>query len=173
MAFYSWSHRVGFPLCGTSLEACQTFPCTAQSVHTLGVQLNTQFLRLLPPPCASPTLTLSTCKRRKSTHAHLFVPESCIAAGTYRFHATGLITNVYEREPVSVTGSNHNKRAQVSQELVRGVTNLLKVCHIPKKNASGLKSKPLGTPYTSIKSRAYALSNTTESFRRLRWFQIK
>lgn len=44
--FYSWSHQAGFPLCGTPLEACQTFPYTAPSVHThthsLAVQLNTQ-----------------------------------------------------------------------------------------------------------------------------------
>lgn len=90
----------------------------------------------------------SRCRHISAEKAHMHTCSfqkgaQYIAAGTYHFHATGLITNVYEREPVSVTGSNHNKRAQVSEELVRGVTNLLKVCQtLQKKNASGLKSKP-------------------------------
>lgn len=60
-----------------------------------------------------------------------------IPVGTYHFHATRVITYVYQQEPVSVTGSSHNKRVQVSEAAVitaacvnaRGVMNPLKVCH--------------------------------------------
>lgn len=55
---------------------------------------------------------------------------------------------------MSVTGSSHNIRAQVSEELAPGVTDSPKVCHGPA-NTSCLKSKPLDTPNTSTKWVAY------------------
>lgn len=114
MAFYSWSHQAGFPLCGILLEACQTFPYTAESVHThthtLAVQLNTHDSASVspsPPPCVF------------QSHSHcLHISTQYVPVGTYHFHAAGVITYVYQQEPASVTGSSHNKRVQVSEDLV-------------------------------------------------------
>lgn len=100
-----------------------------------------------PPP--NPTVCLS------HSHAQCFVSfqkgAQHIAAGTHHFHATKLITNAYEQEPATVTGSSHNKRPPVSEKLVRGVTNLLKVCHVLNTNWSIFKALSARFPLIKVR----------------------
>lgn len=105
--------------------------CVVDSHTCRPVECPALFLSFSTTP-PNPTVCLS------HTHAQCFVSfqkgAQHIAAGTHHFHATRLITTAYEQEPATVTGSSHNKRVPVSEKLVRGVTNLLKVCHVLNTN---------------------------------------
>lgn len=102
-----------------------------------------------PPTPPNPTVCLS------HTHTQCFVSfqkgAQHIAAGMHHFHAIRLITNAYEQEPVTVTGSSHNKRVPVSEKLARGVTNLLKVCHVLNTNWSIFTVPSAGFPLRRLK----------------------
>lgn len=152
MAFYSWSHQAGFPLCGIPLEACQTFPYTAQSVHT-----HTHTRCPVEYPALSFSFSVSSpcvfhshshCLHggsRRSTHARSPCQKDVqyIPVGTYHFHATGLITYVYQQEPASVTGSSHNKRVQVSEDLALTLCLCeLRRSHEPAEDVSHTKNVP-------------------------------
>lgn len=84
-ASYSWSHRVGFPLCWITLEACQAFPYSAESDHQ-HTQLWFGCYTIISPAAGGAGAHMRTC-------AH---PDEALHSpvGTYHFHTAGVKTHL-------------------------------------------------------------------------------